>query len=62
MFLRVEHFRINEVGTGSLTVPALALRHRPRLETRRTLPPFWTLAAALVVGGGCAQMGTFCTR
>jgi hypothetical protein len=61
MFLRAEHLRINEVGTGSLTAPALALRHRPRLETRRTLS-FWTLAAALVVGDGCAQMGTFCTR
>ena len=39
MFLRAEHLRINEVGTGSLTTPALALRHRPRLETRHTLPP-----------------------
>src|SRR6266487_5623214 len=24
--------------------------------------PIWTLAAASVVGDGCAQMGTFCTR
>jgi hypothetical protein len=31
-------------------------------EKTRADPPFWTLAAALVVGDGCAQMGTFCIR
>jgi hypothetical protein len=38
------------------------LRNQPTPGAKHTLPPFWTLAAASVVGDDCAQMGTFCTR